>query len=197
MPTSSAGATGRAACSIYIHDPGAYSNVAAMAVDGERWSQLDHSWYVALWLHTALSRYGARAATPENADVIFIAHYFLHSNPVEKPLNFGSPLFAWDKILHAGGPHALFNNDTRLLRRWKHQKEDFVAAPMLIACRAVPVWLRSARWVILDQFIGNACGYRHGDLMAPYVPSDKWPVCQLLSILQPLSPFSSIPSLPS
>ena len=162
-------------CRVYIHDPGAYSNVEAMKIEGERWSQLDHSWHVAYWLHRTLeNNFVGRVKTPAEADVIFVAHYFLHHNPSDNPLFFGAPLNQWNERLTAGGTEALLNNDSRLLRRWAQHPDDFVVAPLLIACKNVPYWLRKARFILLDQFFGNACDYRLGDIVAPYVPSDRW-----------------------
>ena len=163
-----------APCRIYVHDPGSRFNEEPLRIAGERWSQADHSWHVAYHLHQALLSYRWRTINPARADVIFVAHYFLHSNPQSDPLHFGSPLLAWDAAL-AAGPSALFGNDSRLLQRWAQRPSDFVVAPLLIACKSAPRWLRAARWILLDQFFGNACRYQPHDVIAPYVPSDKWP----------------------
>ena len=162
-------------CSVYVHDPGKRFNVEAMSQPSQRWSQLDHSWHVAYWLHRALLRYARRVDKPADADVIFVAHYFLHENPSSDPLFFGPPLLEWHTALERGGPAGLFGNDSTLLQRWRQRSADFVVAPVLLACKHARGWLRAARWVIIDPFFDNACGYQHNfDIVAPYVPSDKW-----------------------
>ena len=84
---------------------------------GQRWADTDHSWHVAHWLHRALQHaYPHVTDDPREADVIFIAHYFLVANPKEKPLNFGGPLLRWHKALKRGPAH-FFRNSTVLLQR--------------------------------------------------------------------------------
>ena len=75
-------ATAAPTCSIYVHDPGARYNIDAMLQPGQRWSDTDHNWHVAMWLHRALLNYEHRTHDPRAADVIYLAHYFLTENPI-------------------------------------------------------------------------------------------------------------------
>eukprot|EP00966_Prymnesium_polylepis_P308587 7131037-Prymnesium_polylepis.1 len=117
-------------CSIYVHDPGGRYNTQPMGMPGQRWSDTDHNWHVAYWLHRALLRYARRAESAADADVVFLAHYFLTENPVGAPLDFGAPLLGWDETLKRG-PEELLRNDSVLLARWAAAPADFVAAPIL------------------------------------------------------------------
>lgn len=93
-------------CSIYVHDPGPRYNAQPMSMKGQRWSDTDHNWHVAYWLHQALLNYEHRVDDPSKADAIFVAHYFLTANPVQRPLDFGGPLLSWDQDLKRGGAEA-------------------------------------------------------------------------------------------
>ena len=167
-------------CSIYVHDPGAQYNTVPTHLPGQLWASGDHYAGVARWIHEALLQSSAGggvrlASTPEAADVVFVAHYFLTHNHKDNPLIFGGALFDWDGVLQRGGPSALLGNGT-LLRRWQQRSSDFVVAPVMLACKyaeAAP-WLRDARWIVLDPFFHNSCGYRQRfDVIAPYVVSDS------------------------
>jgi hypothetical protein len=159
-------------CRIYIHDPGSRLNTRAMAMPNQRWNDTDHNWHVAYWVHRALSTYANRVQDPREADVIFIAHYFLTDNPPDRPLDFGYPLLWWDLTLRKFGPEGLFLRDKYLLRRWHARPADFVAAPILAACAKARGFLHGARWFVTEPYFANTCGYRyHFDIIAPQVVS--------------------------
>ena len=159
-------------CSIYIHDPGARFNSQPMALADQRWGDTDIAWHVAYWLHQTLRTYAHRVDNPANADVIFLAHYFLTDHPRNKPLDFGSPLLQWDTALREGGVEELFLHDRALLQRWETRPADFVVAPILLACMKARGFLHAARWIITEPFFGNSCGYRyHFDIVSPQVVS--------------------------
>ena len=161
-----------------MHDPGSDTNRDAMRarlpghLGKSRWMDPDHPWHVAYWLHQGLLNYAHRTSDVSEADVIFVAHYFLTVNPVRRPLFFGDPLLGWDQKLREG-PLALFDGAPAVMRRWERRSSDFVVAPILIACLRAPAWLRrGARWIITEPFFRNRCGYRHGyDLVVPQVVS--------------------------
>ena len=125
---------------------------------------------------TARSNYAHRTTNPQEADVIYLAHYFLTDNPRGRPLDFGSPLLGWDADLKRGGASQLLNGSAALLERWARRPADFVAAPILLACFAARGFLHAARWIITEPFFQNSCGYRyHFDVVAPQVvSSDVW-----------------------
>jgi hypothetical protein len=167
-----------APCSIYVHDPGPRFNTLAMNADqnSTRWTDEDHSWHVARWLHKGLQRYPHRSFDAATADVIFMAHYFLTYNYKASPLAYGAPVLQWQSVLRTGGMKALLHNDPVLLRRWKQRPSDFVAAPLYTACTSSILHheLGGARWIVTDPYLGNRCNYHHNfDLIAPLVRSSS------------------------
>ena len=164
----------RNTCSIYIHDPGPRFNINAMSLEPNRsrWSDPDHSWHVAYWLHRGLLRYAHRTDDASKADVIFIAHYFLTYNYMSDPLVYGAPVLQWQHALRAGGVNALLRQEPALLRRWEQRPSDFVAAPVFQACTSSALHnvLGRARWLVPDAFLGNRCDYHDGyDAIVPLV----------------------------
>ena len=167
------GASSALPCRIYVHDPGPRFNTKPMADPRERWGDLDHYAHVAYWLHRGLLGYAARAESVEDADVVFVAHYFLTHNPKERPLDFGNPLLGWDQALRTGGAVQLLHNDSALIDRWRRRPHDFVVAPILKACDGARGFLDAARWVMTEPWFGR-CFYRDGfDVVAPQVVSSE------------------------
>ncbi len=163
-------------CRVYVHDAGDRFTREPMADSRHRWADLDHNWHVAYWLHQGLLQHRSHTRSVDDADVIFVAHYFLHENPVSAPLFFGAPMLRWHEALR-DGPRSLFNGSDALVRRYAERPGDFVVAPILIACGPVGAarWLDGARWIITESHFGQCRYRRHHDIIAPQVvSSDVW-----------------------
>jgi len=181
----------RSACKVYVHDPGPRYNSEAMQNPTHRWSDLDHNWHVAYWLHQGLLRYQGRTTDISQADVIFVAHYFLTKNLKSDPLFFGGPVNNWHVPLRHG-PASLFGNATAVLQRFEERPSDFVIAPILKACGHVRSarWLNGARWIMTEMHFGE-CLYRDGfDIVAPQVVSSaEWAPRAATDPLEPTRHF--------